>query len=83
MKLWKISQTKNKEYDTWDAAVVAAVSSDAARLMHPSGAETEYVPGYLDTYGGWVSPENVTVEYIGEARIGMLAGVVFASINAG
>jgi hypothetical protein len=83
MKLWKISQTKNNKYDTWDAAVVAAVSGDAAKLMHPSGAETEYVPGYGDAYGGWAPPENVTVEYIGEARIGMPAGVIVASFNAG
>jgi hypothetical protein len=83
MKLWKISQTKNNEYDTWDAAVVAAVSEDAARLMHPSGREIKYRPGYGDKHMGWTSPENVTVEYIGEARIGMLAGVVVASFNAG
>jgi hypothetical protein len=83
MKLWKISQTRNNNYDTWDAAVVAALSSDAAKLIHPSGAETNYVPGYGDKYGGWAHPDNVTVEYIGEARIGMLAGVIVASFNAG
>lgn len=35
-KLYKISQTKNDDYDTYDSAVVVAESKGAARLIHPS-----------------------------------------------
>ena len=36
MKLWLISQTENEGYDTYDSAVVAAETENAARLIHPS-----------------------------------------------
>ena len=76
MKLWKISQDQNDDYDTYDSAVVAADSADAAAHIHPSG-ET-------DGTWGWVPPEGVTVEYIGEAKDGTRQGVVIcASFNAG
>lgn len=79
MKLFKISQTENDDYDTYDSAIVAALSEDDARLIRPS--ETY---DWTDHYSPWCSsPEKVTVEYIGEAREGMEAGVVLASFNAG
>lgn len=34
--LWKISQSVNTNYDTWDSAVVVAATEDAARRIHPS-----------------------------------------------
>ena len=76
MKLWRISQTANDNYDTFDSAVVAAKTEDEARLIHPGG----YGKGYE---GCWAKPEKVSVEYIGEARTGMEAGVIVASFNAG
>lgn len=36
MKLFKIEQSKNDGYDTYDCAVVAAKDADEARLIHPS-----------------------------------------------
>lgn len=36
MKLWLISQTENTGYDTYDSAVVAALSEKAAMHTHPS-----------------------------------------------
>lgn len=38
MKLYRISQTVNSGYDTYDSAVVAAESEEDARHMQPSGA---------------------------------------------
>jgi hypothetical protein len=35
MKLYKISQEENRDYDTYDSAVVIAESEDEARFMHP------------------------------------------------
>jgi hypothetical protein len=37
MNLYLISQNVNNDYDTYDAAVVAANSEDEARLIHPCG----------------------------------------------
>jgi hypothetical protein len=35
MNLYKISQNSNNDYDTYDSAIVAAESEDAARRIHP------------------------------------------------
>lgn len=89
MKLWKISQEVNTDYDTFDSAIVAAETEEAARNTHPS----EYVPenwptgpfdtlGY-DTLSSWAIPAKVKVKYIGEAAPDIPAGVVLSSFNAG
>ena len=86
MKLWLISQDKNNGYDTFDSAVVAAESEDAARNTHPATWtadsskywECERAPG-----GYWTTPENVSVSYLGEAAEGTAASVICASFNAG
>ena len=72
MKLWKISQDKNSEYDTYDSAIVAAVDEESARKTKVS--EDEYA---------WAAPEFVTVDYIGEAKEDTEPGVILASFNAG
>ena len=69
MKLYRISQDVNNDYDTYDSAVVAAPSIKAAQ-------ETNF------TYG-WCSPEHVKVEYIGTAKPGTKPGIIVASFNAG
>jgi len=80
MKLWKITQNVQTGYDTYDSAVVAAETEDEARVMHPSSGKdisAEYP-------GDWASkPEDVTVEYLGEAGVYMAKQVVCASYNAG
>ena len=79
MKLWHISQTENGGYDTYDSAVVAAETEDAARVTMPSENE-----GFGKAYGAWCSgPDKVTVELIGEAVEGTKAGVICASFHAG
>ena len=72
MKLWKISQSENNNYSTYDSAVVAAETEDEARRT------ISFNPSY------WASsPEHVHVELIGEAISGTKAGVIVASYNAG
>ena len=36
MKIFKISQNVNNDYDTYDSAIVCAKDEDEARLIHPS-----------------------------------------------
>lgn len=87
MNLYLISQDENLGYDTFDSAVVAAESEDAARKIHP-GSGGEYPdpdpwddPGYP---GVWCqTPEAVNVKFIGVAADGIEAGVVLASFHAG
>jgi hypothetical protein len=68
MKLFKISQTENTDYDTFDSAVVCAPNEETARNIHPMmGKDTS----------------KVKVEYLGEAKDGLLEDVICASFNAG
>ena len=78
MKLFLISQTTNQDWDTYDAAVVAAETADEAKQIHPSG---DYHPTYPDYR--WVKPQDVVVRLVGEAVPGTEHGVVLASFNAG
>lgn len=79
MNLYHISQTANQNYDTYDSAVVAAVSPDKARHTNP-----EKGGAFGDPYSGWCNnPSEVTVRYLGKATSGTKAGVVCASYNAG
>jgi hypothetical protein len=78
VKLWKISQTVNTDYDTYDSAVVAAESDIEARYMHPRGDGR-----FSGSPESWASPDDVTAEYIGEAKAGMRKGTICASFNAG
>ena len=78
MKLWLITQDENRGYDTYDGAVVAAESEEAARLILPS----EY-GGWKDAFSDWASsPDKVVAVLIGEAAPDVEAGVILASFNA-
>jgi hypothetical protein len=77
MNLYKISQTTNNDYDTYDSAVVVAESIEHAQNMHPSGSQ--------DAWGNfsWVRRKSdVTVEFLGETHL-VESYVVCASFNAG
>jgi len=37
MNIYKISQTQNNDYDTYDSAVVIAENEKAAKRIHPDG----------------------------------------------
>ena len=75
MKLFKISQIVNTGYDTYSDAVVAAPDMETARNMSPS-----YDPDPMDE---WTKPENVTVEYLGEAAPHLGEGFICKSYHAG
>lgn len=81
VKLWKISQDNNEDYDTYDSAVVCAETAFDAQMMHPStGDDIKPTIGFST----WVSnPSDVTCEYLGEAKEGMQKGVICASFNQG
>jgi hypothetical protein len=80
MNLYKISQSKNVGYDTYDSAVVAAETEEAARLINPSGySDSDYWAESV-----WVKDlNNVSVQFIGVAAVGIASGVIVASFNAG
>ena len=81
MKLYKISQNVNEQYDTYDSAVVCADSEEEARNTHPSGDNEDFDDDYL--FSMWSRPSQVKVEYIGEADVNLKKGVVVSSFNAG
>ncbi len=82
MNLYKISQTQNNDYDTYDSAIVCAESADQARLIGPCGQV------WTENRKRWdwcwcKHPDQVTVELIGVADPSIAPGVVLASFNAG
>lgn len=81
MKLFRISQSANIDYDTYDSAVVSAETKSIARNMNPMNG----YPMVWDkpTYTWCSSPKDVYVEYLGEAKRGTKCGVICASFNAG
>lgn len=95
MKLWRILQSVNNNWDTYDSAVVAAETEEEARLIYPgywndhafwSNGEWKgkAVNGNIYSYGSgsWTSPDNVSVEFLADGYDGP-AGTVVASFNAG
>lgn len=92
MKLWKISQTENDDWDTYDSAVVAAETESEAARVCPDEA-CNWSPDGVMLYRGnpvcirgttWATKiESVKVEYLGEAAEGTAPGVILASFNAG
>jgi hypothetical protein len=70
LNLYKIYQEVNTDYDSYDSAVVAAVSEDDAKKIHPSA---EYPPPVIDDSGDitWCSLSDVKVQLIGTALKGI------------
>lgn len=99
MKLFKISQNVNNEYDTYSDAVVCAKDEKEAVRIHPSDSmavDKDGDFGYAAGSGGranfekagnyqdWASNiKDVKVEYIGEAKKGLKERVICASFHAG
>ena len=87
MNIYLISQTVNRNYDTYDSAIVCAKNEDDAKLIHPDSGRTWNPEAccwgpYKWDYT-WTSPKEVSDMYIGMAKPGMTEGVVLASFNAG
>ncbi len=97
MKLFRIYQDINRGYDTYDSAVVAAPDAEAARRISPDSfrewdaERSTWLFCFADgtkqpdaDFSSWAPhPDNVGVQYIGEADDKVPAGVVLASFNAG
>lgn len=79
MKLYRIWQTVNNDYDTYDSAIVCAENEEEARntLPSPYGDWGGSMPEWAD------SPKQVKVKEIGIANSDQKKGVVLASFNAG
>ena len=80
MNLYRISQKVNKDWDTFDAAIVAAENEDVAQRMHPGGNGRYPLEDYPMC---WACPADVFPELIGVAVEGTKAGVILASFKAG
>jgi len=99
MKIFKLSQNVNNDYDTYDSMIVIAENEEQAKRMHPSFDDIFYdedkkkfwnynIVGekYLfeNEYGSWTNDlSKIEVEYIGEAKEGEKKRLVLASFNAG
>jgi hypothetical protein len=81
MKIYRISQKKNRGYDTYGSAVVCAESETDAASIHPNGRTCRTTDD--DDCGEWAKQSDVIVEYIGEAAKGIQRCVIVASFNAG
>lgn len=84
MKLFLISQEENTGYDTFDSAVVAAMTEEDAQKVIP------YNPNCFDgtekrTWGGtWAwNKDAVEVKLIGTTNKYKAGTVICASFNAG
>jgi hypothetical protein len=96
MNLYLISQAENTDYDSYDSAVVAAVSEEEARNMSPDydsnkswnppgkGIFMDWAAAKASPFKDWAtSPANVEVRLLGVAAPGVERGVICASFNAG
>jgi hypothetical protein len=81
MKLFLITQEENKDWDTYQGAIVCADDDVEARNMNPSSGEPM---DWSDRRYDWCStPEAVTVKYIGEPAAGLEKGVILSDYKAG
>ena len=88
MEIYKVSQTDNNSYDTYDSFVCYAEDKEQASKMLPdSKYATWYTPPKEgETYGRgeWaISPETVTVVHLGTTYDDVAPSVILASFNAG
>lgn len=93
MNLYLISQNKNNNYDTYSDAVVAAVSEEDAKTIHPGSSEKKLPAGPEDAENNWTDyydyvdwvrdTKDVRAVLIGKAADGIERGTICASFHAG
>lgn len=85
MNIYKVSQTGNDDYDTFDSMIIIAETEEDARWTRPGWSSWDEMSCEKKFWaiGDWYWPEECIVELIGEALPEMEAGVVLASFNAG
>lgn len=81
LNIYRISQEENDYWDTYDSAIVAALSEEEAKTIHPC----YYDANWKDPNGGqtWTHPKNIKVELIGKAAPHIEKGIILTSFNAG
>ena len=84
MKLYKIWQDENDDYDTYDSAVVCCEDIAEAESMNPDTGKPMTDEDWHDPWPCWASsPINVNVQYLGKADPTVPKGVICSSFNAG
>jgi hypothetical protein len=86
MKLFKISQSGNTDYDTYDSAIVCAKDEVEAKKWHPSGHGNADEKGDFHGYYAACWAERISqvgVQHIGTASSTCPIGIVLYSFNAG
>lgn len=79
MKIYKIWQTVNNDYDTYDGFVVYANNEDEAKQIQPLNIEND-----IHYRTDWVNKvEDIQIEYLGEAKEDADVGIILSSFNAG
>jgi len=84
MKIFKIERNDDEPtYDIYLGAIVFASDENQPRNMNPlDGSPINW--DLLDKNWDWVkSPDLVSVEYLGEAKINAEAGVILPDYKAG
>ena len=95
LHIYRLSQTVNNDYDTYDSMVVAAEDIDTAKRIVP----TREYPGRIipipdnklkiveePTAWGeddWANPAFIKVEYLGKADPSLGRCIICTSFNAG
>lgn len=82
MNIYKLTQSVNTDYDTYNGAIVVAATEDDARLIRPDGAAWPEKSPFYDTWVRYEQIDCIQVVLIGRATAGWKAGsVVLASFN--
>lgn len=64
MNIYKISQEINKDYDSYNSAIVYANNEQEARYIHPDGKHLiEYIKEFSDPYV-LIEPKNSIPHYV-------------------
>lgn len=79
MNLYLLTQSTNRDYDTYDSCVVCAPDADTARTIQPN----DRPPCKWPVRSSWAPAEDVKVTLIGVADPSVKPGSVLASYNAG
>ena len=84
MKIYKISQDVNNDYDTFDSAVVFAENEEEAKRINPNNFEKDLHEN-MESWElrCWANINDIKVEYIGENKDVKEKGLILASFNAG
>ena len=82
--IYKISQSEYDGYDSYDSAIVIAISPFRARNTCPWSGEQMTNECWSNNTGKWAtSIDNVECVEIGTAILSLPSGLVLSSYNAG